>query len=100
MCFFFYDLLIFSNGDLHSVVGTQKVLKEFYKYSGLMLNTSKNEIYYSRVSEYELQLMNDVSGFKVGKLPVKYLGVPLLTKKPSERDFDPLVQKMRAKVES
>lgn len=94
------DLLIFSKGDLHSVIGVQKVLKEFYRYSSLMLNANKSEIYCTNISEEELHLMQEGTGFKLGKLPISYLGIPLVTSKYAEKDFDPLVQKMRSKVES
>lgn len=63
------------------MVVIQKFLKEFYEYSGLMLNANKSEIFCSGVSEDELQLMTDVSGFKVGRLPVRYLGIPFGYKK-------------------
>lgn len=33
-------------------------------------------------------------------MPVRYLGIPLVTKKLTEKDFDPLVQKMKYKLES
>ena len=38
------------------------------------------------------------TGFKLGKLPVRYLGVPLVTKRLIEKDCEPLVEKITAKV--
>lgn len=54
----------------------------------------------SGISEVNLQVIKDVTGFRVGKLPVSYLGIPLMTKKPTVRGFDPLIHKMRSKVEN
>lgn len=65
-----------------------------------MLNANKSEIFCSGIHDDKLQLMRDVSGFKLGTLPVRHLGIPLDTKKPVEKDFDAVVLKMKAKVES
>ena len=35
------DLMIFTKGNLESIVGIQNVLKFFYTYSGLQLNSEK-----------------------------------------------------------
>ena len=37
-------------------------------------------------------------GFKLGVLPVRYLGVPLVTRRLSERDCIPLVDKITARI--
>lgn len=68
--------------------------------SGMKLNASKSELFSSGISTEDLQQIKDVSGFKTGTLPVRYLGIPLLTKKPAVKDFDSLLKKMRRKVES
>ena len=42
---FAYDLMIFTKGNLESVIGVQNVLKQFYLYYGLQLNCAKSEFY-------------------------------------------------------
>ena len=42
--------------------------------------------------------IHQVTGFKMGTLPVKYLGVPLVTKRLSERDCAPLVEKIIVRI--
>ena len=38
--------------------------------------------------------------FATGKLPVRYLGLPLLTKNMTVTDFLPLVEKIRKRIRS
>ncbi|GKD65820.1 RNA-directed DNA polymerase, eukaryota, reverse transcriptase zinc-binding domain protein, partial [Tanacetum coccineum] len=66
------DLLVFCHGDHKSVNVIKKALEEFSSYSGLKAN--------------------------MGKLPVRYLGVPLLTKKITATDCKPLVEKVKSRI--
>ena len=43
------DLLIFSKGQLESIVGIQNVMNAFYKFSGLQLNNSKSELFFTGI---------------------------------------------------
>lgn len=45
------DLLIFSKGNLETVVGIQCVLQQFYFFSGLQLNPAKSEIFFLQESQ-------------------------------------------------
>ena len=83
---------------MDSILGIQKVLNLFYTYSGLQLNNSKSELYSTRIKENELQIIHQVTGFRLGKLPVKYLGVPLITRRLSAHDCTPLVTRITEKV--
>ncbi|KAE8663142.1 hypothetical protein F3Y22_tig00113096pilonHSYRG00099 [Hibiscus syriacus] len=40
----------------------------------------------------------EITGFKIAKLPVRYLGIPLVTKKMAEKDCQCLIEKIRAKL--
>lgn len=75
------------------------ILEEFYKISGLKLNVSKRELYCTCVGFGELQLIKEAIGFRAGTLPVRYLGIPLVTRKPSEKNFDSLLTRMKLKIE-
>ncbi|KAH1065549.1 hypothetical protein J1N35_030536 [Gossypium stocksii] len=72
------DLLIFAKGNLESAVGVQCVLRQFYCFSGLQLNSSKSDVFSSGISDAEVQHIQQVTGFKLGNFPVRYLGVPLV----------------------
>ncbi|XP_038997305.1 uncharacterized protein LOC120122144 [Hibiscus syriacus] len=89
------DLLIFCKGNVDSVAGVLSVLYQFYQISGLKLNSSKCDIFYYGISYSVLQDLKIILGFKMGCLPVRYLGIPLVTYKLSLKDCEPLLDKIR-----
>ena len=52
-----------------------------------------SELLYTGVSRNEIEEIQQATGFKLGTLPVKYLGVPLVTRRLATRDCSLLVQK-------
>ena len=92
------DLLIFMKGNKDSIEGVQKILNVFYTYSGLQLNCDKSEFYCSGVSRDTMNEMQLSTGFKCGSLPVRYLGVPLVTRRLSFKDCYPLFDKMKVRI--
>ena len=48
--YFADDLLIFSKGNLDSILGIQNVLKLFYSFFGLQINRAKCELFATGVS--------------------------------------------------
>ncbi|XP_039052926.1 uncharacterized protein LOC120194797 [Hibiscus syriacus] len=97
---FAYDLLIFCKGSLESVISVHVVLELFYTMSGLKLNASKCEMFHAGVRIDQCAAIQDLTGFKLGSLPVRYLGVQLVTKKLSVKDCRSLIDKIRAKLNS
>ncbi|XP_039024361.1 uncharacterized protein LOC120157217 [Hibiscus syriacus] len=71
------------------------VLNHFYDLSDLKLNVSKTELYSVGISARNLDIIKSATGFKHGFLPVRYLGVPLVTKKLSEKDCLPLIDNIK-----
>ncbi|XP_039043403.1 uncharacterized protein LOC120182503 [Hibiscus syriacus] len=92
------DLLDFFHGSLDDVVGVLSTLEVFYELSGLRLNDMKTELYACGVSDLVLEHIHSGTGFKVGKLPVRYLGVPLVTRKLTGNDCSALVIKIKEKL--
>ncbi|XP_039008452.1 uncharacterized protein LOC120136511 [Hibiscus syriacus] len=92
------DLLIFCKGNLESVVGVNTVLDKFYEMSGLKLNAAKCEFYASGISTNILEFITKATGFKQGCLPVRYLGVPLVTRKLSEKDCVVLIDNIKSRL--
>ncbi|XP_039031706.1 uncharacterized protein LOC120166515 [Hibiscus syriacus] len=92
------DLLIFCKGSLDSIIGVQTVLDYFYSMSGLKLNASKCEIFYAGISSEHCAAIKELTGFKLGNLLVRYLGVPLVTRKLTVKDCQSLIDKIRAKL--
>ena len=94
------DLMIFTKGNVESIVGIQNVLKLFYTFSGLQLNNEKSEIFSSEINGAMMEEIQRVSGFKAGTLPVRYLGVPLVTRRLSMKDCSNLEDKIKARINS
>ena len=94
------DMLIFAKGDLDSIKGIKKILEKFYSFSGLQLNSAKSEIFSSGVSSDLLEEMQQATGFKLGTLPVRYLGIPLVTRRLTSKDCDPLMDRILARIKS
>ncbi|GJR80695.1 RNA-directed DNA polymerase, eukaryota, reverse transcriptase zinc-binding domain protein [Tanacetum coccineum] len=92
------DLLVFCNRDQESVKVIKESLDEFSGVSGLVPNMQKSTIFFGGLSNAEQQVILNIIPFTVGKLPVRYLGVPLITKKISINDCKPLISKVKAKI--
>ncbi|GJZ86101.1 hypothetical protein Tco_0657711 [Tanacetum coccineum] len=69
------DLLMFCHGDIVSVL--KEAIEDFGVIFDLLPNYSKSNIIFGSVSMEDKQCILDSVPFKVEKLPVKYLGVPL-----------------------
>ena len=96
--YFANDLLIFTKGELNSVVGVQRILELFYTYSGLRLNCEKSELFSTGIQREELESIHQATDFKIGALLVRYLGVPLVTRRFTAKDYEPLVRVITARI--
>lgn len=47
----------------------------------LTVSLEKSKIYITGMTDKEKKIIHMATGFKIGKLPFKYLGIPLDTKK-------------------
>ena len=84
--------------NLDLIMDIQKVLELFYSYSGLQLNSAKTELFSSGVSRAVLEEMHQKIRFKLGTLPIRYLGLPLVTRRLTTNDCAPLVKRITAKI--
>ncbi|XP_010431475.1 PREDICTED: uncharacterized protein LOC104715797 [Camelina sativa] len=89
------DLLIFIDGSVSSLQNVLHVLKEFEEVSGLAISLPKTSFFTSGLSQAKIDQMVTVTGLTHGKLPIRYLGLPLCTKKLSLLDCAPLIQKVK-----
>ncbi|XP_020250707.1 uncharacterized protein LOC109828080 [Asparagus officinalis] len=81
-------------GDVKSVLKIYQCVKKFGAISGLEANLTKCSIFYGGVED---TIKNDIFnhiGFPEGVLPFKYLGLPLISKRLSYVDCNPLFQKI------
>lgn len=92
------DLLVLSHGSANSVKVIKDTLTEFSKCSGLIPNMGKSTVFFGNLNGVEKQRILDIVPFKIGTLPMKYLGVPLITKRLGINECKELVEKVKAKV--
>ncbi|XP_074314178.1 uncharacterized protein LOC141649385 [Silene latifolia] len=94
------DLLMFCKGDAPSILLLVKAFTSFSNASGLQMNNAKSEIFFNGVS---MDLQTDilsVTGFHEGKMPFRYLGVPIQPGKVSKKDCSSLVEKIVTRIRS
>lgn len=71
--------MIFSHGDSNSVSILKSALEEFSRISGLKPSMEKSLVFFGNVSSHVRSATLDIMPFSVGSLPIRYLGVPLIS---------------------
>lgn len=88
------DLVLFCNGDFRSIYTLLQGFQMFSHASRLEVNKEKSKVYYTGMDESDITRVTDVSGFKVGSLPFRYLGAPISITKLKAKDCQTLIEKM------
>lgn len=94
------DLMVFVEGTKRSVEGILEVFEEFDKMSGLKISLEKSTLFMAGFTAQKQEEILNHFPFEAGKLAVRYLGLPLLTKCMTVTDFLPLVEKIRKRIGS
>ncbi|XP_074298081.1 uncharacterized protein LOC141628893 [Silene latifolia] len=92
------DLLLFCKGNEQSIMWILRSFATFSADTSLTLNKSKSEIYFNGVAPPIVKDILQVSGFHKGTLPLKYLGVPISTKKLTKREGLKLTDRIVARI--
>ncbi|KAL0283714.1 UNVERIFIED_CONTAM: hypothetical protein Sangu_2871700 [Sesamum angustifolium] len=92
------DVLLFCKADIPSIKVIKDTLCEFAELSGLKVNPNKSQIILSRAVQQEKQQILEVLGFQEGFLPVRYLGVPLISSQLTIADCRPLIGKLESRI--
>ncbi|GKD64739.1 hypothetical protein Tco_1306847 [Tanacetum coccineum] len=93
------DLFLFAHGDTDSVRVIKEALIEFKQASGLVPSLPKSKAYFCNVINSTKIAILQILPFEEGCLPVKYLGVPLVTSRLVFRDCKELIEKVQARVD-
>ncbi|GKD29751.1 hypothetical protein Tco_1240529 [Tanacetum coccineum] len=93
------DLFLFAHGDTDSVRVIKEALVEFKQASGLVPSLPKSKAYFCNVINSTKIAILQILPFEEGCLPVKYLGVPLVTSRLVFRDCKELIEKVQARVD-
>lgn len=94
------DLLVFSDGSHHSLLGISEILQQFHSFSGLDMNASKSELFLGGFGDAEAAGASDLIGVRLGTFPSRYLGLPLSTTKLSLATLQPFIQKITSHLHS
>jgi len=98
--FFADDVFLFSQADRVSITMLKKGLDLFSSWSGLVPNKNKSAIFISggcpSVRNYILLAL----GFQEGKLPVRYLGVPIISSRLGKTDCIALIDRITTRAQS
>ena len=90
----------FCKADHWSVLTLVNCIDSFPRTSGLVVNSAKSAIYVAGISPQLGMELASITQFPLGKLPFRYLGVPLSSKRLSAADCDALVDKMTSRIKS
>lgn len=92
------DILMFVRGDLESIKLLMDKVRDFSASTGLKISILKSKIYFGGVDDNTINQIQQETGFAVGNMPFRYLGVPLASKKLTVSQCQPLIEKMLARL--
>nr|GFC76917.1 putative reverse transcriptase domain, reverse transcriptase zinc-binding domain protein [Tanacetum cinerariifolium] len=92
------DLFLFAHGDVESAKVIMEALDEFKNASGLTPSLPKSTAYFCNVLNHVKLSILQVLPFDEGRLPVKYLGVPLVSSRLIYRDCQELIKRVQRRV--
>ena len=93
------DVMIFFDGTANSLHGISECLDDFASWSGLHMNPSKTELFTSGLELSESAAIAAYA-FPVGQLPIRYLGLPLMSRKLKISEYSPLMLKLTARFQA
>jgi hypothetical protein len=92
------DTLLFSSCQDHHLTNLKRILMLFERVSGMRINFHKIECIGLNMDEDRAHEVAHVLGCPLGKLPFKYLGVPLHFKKLKREDLQPILDNLVKKI--
>ncbi|GJZ00797.1 hypothetical protein Tco_0518226 [Tanacetum coccineum] len=92
------DLFLFAHGDVNSAMVIKEALDEFKDASGLIPSMPKSTDYFCNVLNHTKLSILHFLPFEEGRLPVKYLGVPLVSSRLIFRDYKDLIEKVQNRI--
>ncbi|KAK3221980.1 hypothetical protein Dsin_009005 [Dipteronia sinensis] len=98
--YFVDDLNMLSHGSLSSARVVKAMLDEFSLLSGLHDNHAKSNIFTSGVSPTINQQLINLFGYMVGSLPIRYLGILIISSRLCLHDCSPLVDRVSGRLAS
>ncbi|XP_074305017.1 uncharacterized protein LOC141639945 [Silene latifolia] len=94
------DLLLFSKGTATSIMWMMRAFATFSSAYEMCLKKENTEIYFNGVPDLIMADILQVSGFRKGTLPFKYLGIPISSKKLTKNEGRKLTDKITTRIRS
>ena len=88
------DVMIFFDGSCNSLHEISECLDDFASWSGLEMNKEKTELFTAGLDQQESFAISRL-GFSSGSLPIRYLGLPLMSRKLKISEYTPLIRRSR-----
>ncbi|KAL2252033.1 UNVERIFIED_CONTAM: hypothetical protein Sindi_2325600 [Sesamum indicum] len=92
------DVILFCRANVDSVRIFKAGLDRFAEWSGLRLNVQKSHLIISRSAQALREEMLALLGFQEGVLPMRYLGLPLISSRLTIADCRPLLMKIDKRI--
>lgn len=74
-------LEVFCKAKKQSIRKVMEVLDHFTKVTGMIANMKKSNIFIARVDEHTKKNLLNTTRFSIGTFSIRYLGLPLSSKK-------------------
>lgn len=93
------DIIVFFDGEYGSLSHISATLDSFSTWSGFTTNRSKIELCTAGMTPIEAENLSS-SGFSLGSLPVRYLGLSLMNRKLRISDYRPPLDQLKWRFSS
>lgn len=92
------DLMVCCKGDIRSINRVMEALRHFSQVAGLEANLQKSNIFLAGMDEPTKENILRSTGFTLGSLPIRYLCLPLSSKRWNKMDCAQLVEKITKRI--
>ena len=92
--------MTFSHGDVESVSTIKSALAEFSRISGLKPSFEKSLVFFGNVPDRVKSAILNILPFGEGTVPIKYLGVPLISTRLYKDHCSPLIDKVKMRLKN
>nr|ABD28670.2 RNA-directed DNA polymerase (Reverse transcriptase) [Medicago truncatula] len=97
-CFYVDDLMVFCKAKMSSLIVLKSLFTRYADCSGQIMNIRKSFIFAGGITDTRMNNIVNILGFNVGSLPFTYLGAPIFKGKPKGIHFQPIADKVKAKL--
>jgi len=91
-------MLLFCNGSVASLKEIDRLLEASAMNTGLRTNKEKHKVFFSNGTRHKEELKAAI-GVSEGKLPIKYLSIPLPANYLKAKNYTSLIDKCKGRIE-